>query len=402
MELSRRAGFSINYVRMIEKGIFSPQPDAVEKLAEALELTGEERTAFFRSYDSSRTPKTIRDAAGREPVPGLALWSWLPPLLWAVPHREVTPLYADPDQVLIDVVRSAASLLSWVALADRGPTARHKSQLLKLQADAQAAAPTVTPRIVVSGGVFIEDEPDPEAFVWVALPRYWRQILLGSERTARDLVGRLARWDYQPPTKAAPLRRALSFDFKDAQLQSRYGVRCIAPRDVATLHDAMVTWRLLEALDWNNPLSLPVLHGSRIGERVRLFLKADDAELQRRLTLPDPAPAAQGVGEFIRRINVWARRANFARFASRVFDCKLAADDLFRENRDTVKQRIGARLALLEGLLTSAGQAARQANKARRQAMLAEHERRMQDPPPDADAPPENPDQAAAGDQATP
>lgn len=412
--LSRKAGLSTNYISIIERGEARPRWDTAELIAQALGLSEDERTAFFRVVDAADKPQVVWEAASGAPVPGLVIWSWLPRLLWSVPHKEVTPWYGDPDEVLVDVVRSAASLLSWVALAESGVSPEQEASLLKLESHAKAAAATLRPPVYASGGLWLEDEPCGAAYLWVTLPQSWKRVLLSSESTARDLVAHLAEWHYQPASPHLWQNPAVSFTFHDSRLEGIYGISVISPMDVIRLHDTMIAYRLLAAVKWNHGVTI-CSEPSRFRTRFQQLLGPTDDELRRVLSLPSRRPDADSLGRFIATVDLWAALAGYGRFVSRAFACERAAEAILLRDEETerneqpqqdtcaaLQERLDARLALLDELLTSAAAAARRAQTTRRQAMLAEHERRMQDPPPDADAPPENPDQAAAGDQATP
>ena len=105
-ELAERAGYSAHYVSMLERGVRAPQPITAEILAEALDLTGDDRAELLGTSGRGKR-RSVRA------LPGVSA-----PLTW----QEVQDR-PKPQDFTIDTMpaRIAAAGDLWAKLrADKG------------------------------------------------------------------------------------------------------------------------------------------------------------------------------------------------------------------------------------------------------------------------------------------
>lgn len=359
LELSNRASLNINYVRSVERDLRSCGWEAAERISKALNLDALERLTLFEAIDRADKPESVREVLAA-PVPGVVLWKYLPKLLWSVTHDQVAPHYTDLDQVVTDLVRSAASLLAWVWLRKNPPDKKQVRRLCNLAEQTRnAVIPAVsdpTERIV--------RRPSDEYIDAEVLPGLWRQTLFGSRRSAEAAVKLLARWGYH--LRLRPGREdigRLSFQFRDADLQEQWGVRAVPADEITSLHNGMLMSDLhglvTEAgLDIPAPIwityfqeqrrtTLPFIENTQVEARLNYILGLSEEQIRQDLPAKDAA-SPPPLTDLLPTRNKYAGDLNYARFALRIFGCGYAASVVFGKTANETRKAILAKCDLLE------------------------------------------------------
>lgn len=241
--LARKAGLSVNYISILERGERLPRWDTVETLADALELQGAARGEFFRAVDSAGKPKSARLALTGLPFPGLAVWKTLPHRLLSIHDRsEICLLDRSADQLVADLVCGFGPLLAWLALS-RGSVSRARRAHLRTAAErafnASGMLTALYPNRAPAGPGLAFNEA--ASF----LPLAWRDELFRDERETARLTRLLKSWDYSP-RPSVPSR--LSVRLRDAALDQTYCVNYAQAERIAIVHDAMIAHRLWSEL----------------------------------------------------------------------------------------------------------------------------------------------------------
>ncbi len=341
LDLSSRAGLSMNYVRNIERGLRSLGLAAAEKLATVLELDPSERAALL----GATTPPAVLEALS-SPIPGLVTWKYLPRLLWASPHNQVAPLYTGLDHAVTDLVRSAAPLLAWAWLCKSPPDKKQARRLSTLAEDAITAAIPTIPRVTAG----VTGRPSREFAAMLTLPRLWIEMLFGSRRSAEAVVKLLDRWEYHPCSSPGQ-PDTLSFHFEDAQLQQIWGVAAIAADEIAGLHCTLLLSDLFAivadaGLNLGSPTATTWRGADRSGKLLKWVAGLTEDKLRRKLA------AAESDSLVLDR---YARRLDRARFSRRIFERPYAAGMILgREAARSLKDPVDAGIAMLDRAVQAA------------------------------------------------
>jgi len=229
LALSRKAGMGVNTIRQLQRGLRCPTPETINRIINALRLRDEWVGRLWR-------------AAGIKPVDqpalGLSVWRHLPAaLLDDVVHPEIVLFDLVADELLVDLVRSLASLLAWIGLVARSPT----------RAEAVALR-TATQRTFDQSSQLLKREPFLAASdAASALPRAWRHELFAHRESTSTLVGVLKEWAYFP----RGFRRvaALLAELKRNRHNLVYSFNSATVEQVVNVHDAMIAHRLWAELD---------------------------------------------------------------------------------------------------------------------------------------------------------
>jgi transcriptional regulator with XRE-family HTH domain len=243
MALARKAGLSVNYVSILERGERLPRWETAGKLARALELAGADRDRFFRLIDATSKPGAAQAATVGPPIPDLVLWKHLPADLYAVKHRFLRWRATAPDDIASDAVRTAGSLLGYIAAATAELSRPERDRILELAAATirerdRDTAPRAAPMAPADVAVLA----DPGI-----LCHAWRRYVFADARRRAAAVRELTEWSYreEPGFGEAGL---LSFSFRRPALADRYNVALVSAPSVVELHDAMLAHRLWDFL----------------------------------------------------------------------------------------------------------------------------------------------------------
>lgn len=363
LQLSKRAGYGVNYVRNVERGLRQPSPQAAVQMAEALDLSPEEREEFFRRYDAAGKTPEIQAATAGPAVPGIVLWRHLPELLHEIPHDAPASLYLDRDQVMVDVVRAAASLLAWVALTVRPPTQDELDLLRNHIREIEHEPPPWSSLSALFTGAQVRLPPYPEGYALTTLPRQWREILFRDRETAQTLVGMLSGWAYHPPQNADE-EPALGMFFRDIRLKSN-DFSNISPSEVTNIHDGMILCRLLSLLAVELPSVVPFFSRTALVREQQSLLSTTLADIRRQIV--EAISMSDGPGSPVLRsaVTSWLHHWNYARFARRIFRCPPAGDRIFGDQLSLARQRISERCDNLLGLAVSMIQAVQEKQEVR-------------------------------------
>jgi transcriptional regulator with XRE-family HTH domain len=343
--LARKAGLSINYVSMVERGERLPRWKTAEKLAAALELRGPDRDEFFNLVDQVGKPASAREAAAGVALPGLVLWRHLPYLLYQLPSP-AQPFRADflPDEILFNVVRAAGSTLAWAALCLSPPD---EEQRATLRARYLAHESRAIEHLLGEGLVSGDDLPHAAAAIAAeCLPHLWRRILFAERRSAARWAGLLRSWQCEPAGLADD-HALVALGFRDAEHEEHFGFFLINPDTVCQCHDVLVATRLAVDLEllrdvprfvaWLDPGLWP------LKEYVPVALAATPAEYRSELM---PRTARRPREQTARVSIVTALR--HAHFALRTLSVPPVAALIFGNLAECDADRIRAKLAELE------------------------------------------------------
>ncbi len=247
MALARKAGLSVNYVSVFERGERLPRWDTARKICEALEVTLPEQQEFFRLVDLAGKPPIAQQLTlglGHLGV-GIAAWHYLPRLLEEVEHSLIHPSMLSSDVLLFDVVGGLASSLAWLALIMKGATRTQCDTMtafarkrFELASDFTELYPRAFGTRNASHGVI-----DTAS----ALPSIWRDQAFASPGSSAKLTRLLHRWSYEP--RAFTVHARLSVHFKAVLTEKKYGFIQQWPTLVSKTHEAMIArylWNILE------------------------------------------------------------------------------------------------------------------------------------------------------------
>lgn len=186
MALARRAGLSVNYVSIFERGERLPRWKTARLLADALDATEEERVEFFRLIDGAAKPEAAQIATAGLAIPGLIVWKHLPEILFALPHSQRGLLPPAADRVLPDLVAAGAALLGYRAAVVGEPRAGTLDKLraavddLAVHETTAVSPPAVTAPCAVSA----------------RLVDHWHGLIFATPGAVQRAVRALARWEY--------------------------------------------------------------------------------------------------------------------------------------------------------------------------------------------------------------
>lgn len=192
--LARRAGLSVNYVSMLERGDRRPRWETATVIARALELDDSQTAHLFRLVDAGAKPDEIRDATLASELPVGSIWYYVPSLavdvLW------------DKDKIDIDdAIGFGVPLLSaaatWATLQIEGvgdaALSRYRNAALQYHDDRATALGS-------DGGRYYPD-------LLFALTVAFKHDLFGAPRVARKTIGLVEGWGYSEGTIDLALQR---------------------------------------------------------------------------------------------------------------------------------------------------------------------------------------------------
>jgi hypothetical protein len=329
---------------MFERGEVRPRWGTAKKLADALALTEEERSEFYRIIDTAGKPKDVRETM-HPPIPLAAtLWKYLPGLLFQLPRIYIWKPWLHFDMCFTETVRACGALLSRIALDLNPPS-------LSVLADLREGLREIvrTSDHPMFGFPSIE-KIDPVEVAAGALPSLWKARILGNPETTTALVRQIAEWQFDAGISLLP-RNSLSVKFSESQLQARWGVHGIEPNEVTNLHDAMTVhwlWDRIGLLGLFGPITVnPYLRRSSLGKDLKELMTSDleVIRLYCNVDMPDPDACTVGLVKF------WDL-VDRSKFATRAFDdpglVRLLVGDEFPYGREKVLGKAAEIFSVLE------------------------------------------------------
>lgn len=322
--LAKAAGMSHSYVATIERAEIRPGWKTAERLMKALRLAPEERDEFARLWAAAGTPKAVEESTRGVNFPQILRWRHAPACLLDLPHSMPPTAYADPDQVLQDVVTAVDALLGWAAVATGRAPSLDDMRAAVETARAEAHGPTPS---------FVGNEMPAEwregICVQRAIVHRVRAHLFSSAADTRATTGMLAGWAYVPRAGQHP-RDALHARFQDKNLDAALSVAGIDPQEIAALHAELIVahyWHGLQLLDVLGDQAATgwcaLSPGRECLLATRGLLSLDLSEAASRLYPAGDAQPADG-----QAFDDLAHQCRHARFHARVFDQPRAAESL--------------------------------------------------------------------------
>lgn len=345
------ARLSDSHVGKFERGEYRPRWKTAQRLIKALRLTTQERDEFTRLWATAGTPRAAQAAAGGLPIPGLSMWKHLPGLLFqTVQHGEPELWTYDPDAVLNDVVRGAASLLTWASLRQTGPDESESDQLRRL-AETAFRRSLEHAKILAGAGW---SEQDAAADAMSILPSVRRAQVFSSARSTRALVGLIDWWQYDGGLLPEDLfaEPTLTIMFKPST-SDRLSLSVIPVDLVVDAHEALIAHRLWRDLGLADRLPLAGLcrqaRRLNLSESIAFLFEREPADFVPLAPTPPRSRAAPRTvgGEIAALLDGMTAFNHYCRagFALRLWEVPELAAELFTRSYEDVVRCFAARRA---------------------------------------------------------
>lgn len=224
--VARRAALSNAYMTHLLRGSTRPKSDTIERISSAAGLSDDERSEFHRLAAAERAGGAS-GAFNSIPIPGVAVWRYLPVALFKVEHS-IADIYVT-DAVLPDAVAAFSSLFGTVALFKGMLTAE---RLEAVTAQTRRLHP-------------FQRESDQNLRANLAIA--WRQTILGDRDAVANLCGLLRAWRYQ---RISDRPAQFVARFNDTGLDKRFSLFFVALPIIVRVCDFFTAEWLLHKLGW--------------------------------------------------------------------------------------------------------------------------------------------------------
>jgi len=237
--LSKKAGLSLNYVSILERGDARPTTATVRRLAAALQLDDQEEAELLKAAKLAGEPERVQAA-----IAGPRLWRHLPGILLNEVNHDPLALFGpEAEELTVDLARGIGSLLGWLALVKAPPTPARRKRV-------QAAASRVfewSLRLAREHPNLGWSDHTAAYNAASALPVIWRNELFGRRETTARLAAMVRHWMYS--FRGPRGRACVDVRLKDQDLNYDYSFYQATPEMILNVHDAMVAYELWTVLE---------------------------------------------------------------------------------------------------------------------------------------------------------